>query len=295
MFVTSVSAIKTFWQCPTRWYLQYVYPKRVPRLKGVALIVGSEWHLFMEDLLNGIPRQDALGNMETRLQLEIDFANNEGFLARAKDLEKEREKLLVGGELWQDWEGLETLAVEKALSIEIIPDVARLIGRQDRVIRCSAMGNRIGHYQHRTFAASKPLSLYLDTFHRNPHEGAYWKMIEQEYGEEPFGVMLSAFRKLSPKSILEKPQVALQQHPVPISKLQSERTVRNIMLTITRMLEAIVTSGRLLYENPDMDNGMFGSARDPYFEYLNTGDMDLLMDDNKFTDVENRYPELAEE
>ena len=297
MFTTTISEVKSFWNCPTRWHIQYVYPRRSPRAKGTALVAGIVWHEFMENLLNGSMREPALKEMQASMQDAIDEAETEGWDRRAKELGEERQKMLAAGELWKDWLPCQTLAVEKPLEL-LIPagelgakqDI-RILGRQDRVIRLTE-SNKIAHFQHRTRAASKPVGPYLDSFQRNPYEGCYWEMLKREYGEEPFGVVISLFRKLSEKTIRATPEVALQQHPIPISAEQSMRTVKNVVRTCNTMMLIKGDPDQFLYDNPDMDLGRYDNSVDPYFDYLSTGDFDLLMDDTQFMNTEERYGDI---
>jgi len=60
MFTTTISEVQKFWECPTRWYLAYVHPRRIPKGIPSALTAGSAWHRLMEDILNGMPRDEAL-------------------------------------------------------------------------------------------------------------------------------------------------------------------------------------------------------------------------------------------
>lgn len=305
MFTTTVSEIKAFWNDPHRWYLAYVHPRRVPRFKGTALVAGGEWHVFMENVLNGIDRGEALLRLERAMAVHIDEALGNGFMQRAVDLEKELERFVVAGELWQDWLPVETLAVERPLELTLqanmlIPEGAsytasiRLLGRPDRVVRLRDTG-RIAHYQHRTLGGSKPVAPYLETFHRNAHEGLYWQMLKNEYGEEPYGVVLNLLRKLSVGTIRKTPDVAMQQHPIAITPEQSIKTQMNIVKTCNAMIRARNEPELYAYDVPEMDLGRFGNSLDPYFEYLSTGDVDLLMDDTKFVNTEDRYADAEVE
>lgn len=302
MFTTTVSEIKQFWACPTRWYLMYVHPRRKPRSQPTALTAGTAWHEFMESLLNNTPREKALAALEANMRSVIDESISEGWIAKADDLEKELERLLIAGELWKDWLPCETLGVEEAFEL-LIPagdtkygsispqSDLRILGRLDRQIRLNDT-KRIGHYQHRTRGGSKPVAPYLDTFHRNPHEGVYWAMMEEKFNEEPFGTVLSLLRKLSIKTIREKPETALQTHLIPITKEQAYQTVRNVIVTCNQMTK--VANGGQIWDNPDMDMGRYDNSIDPFFEALSTGDLDLLNDDTKFMDTEDRYSDIAE-
>lgn len=302
MFVTTISEVKAFWACPQRWYWQFVAPRRSPRHEAAALVVGTAWHKFMEARLNGSSVEAALGEIETVMTAGINEAIGVGRLKQAKELETEWEKLQVAGPLWKDWLEAETLAVEKPLSLTFNDLGIRINGKPDRKIRLRSNG-RMGSMQHKTLGASKPVDPYLLTFVRSPHECTYWSMLEEEDREEPFGVVVNILRKLSIKTIKEAPEIAMQQHIIPISREQACRGVRNVLSTCQMMkrwaengpqLEVTMAESRFgwfgeMWNNPDRDLGQFGNSADPYLEALTTGDESLLMDDSKFKDTEVRY------
>lgn len=292
--LVSVSEIKTYWACPARWWLRYIDPKRSPRVVSNALTAGTIWHKFMEGLLSGDEREAALGEMEARFTEAIDTLNDAGLLKQAVKLGNEREIMLAGGELWNDWLECETLAVEQASTLELADVGITIQGRLDREIRLKLNG-RIAHFQHKSLGASKPVAPFIETYARSPHEAVYWAMQYQKYKEEPHGVVLNIFRKLSSKSIRNDPAAALQQHVIPISHAQAMTGVINVKRTCMEMQRRII-DGYEPYNNPDMDLGFFGNSKDPFFEYFSTGDRDLLMDDSKFQDTVDRYadPEEAE-
>lgn len=287
MFTTSVSAVKSFWSSPWLWWVEYVHG-RVLRYPPVALVTGIAWHEFMEELLTGTPRATAKDRLALKLQVLIDEAELEGLSARASGIKRERNVLLTAAELWQDRYDVETIAVEKALKLDLIDNNGepfRLVGRQDRIIR---FGNRIGHYQHRTLAGNKPLDQYIDVFHRNPHECSYWKMLEQEYNEQPFGTMLSVVRKLAPDKMLEAPDAALQTHVVNISPERAAEGLQNIINTVT-VMRAVHDRKLNLWHNPDTDLGAFGNSLNPYVRaYMNHG-LAGLDDDRWFVQATDRY------
>lgn len=291
MLTISTSAIKTFWNDPTQFYIEFVLGRTLRR-QPVALITGVQWHIFMENLLNGASRQGSIITMKNLFQDEIDMAISEDIPDRAKALAKDRDILVAAAELWTDQYDVETLAVEKALSLELqLPqgDSFKLVGRPDRVIR---FGNRIGHYQHRTLAMGKPIGPYLEVFHRNAHETGYWKMLAQEYGEAPFGVILSVVRKLRPESIIARPGEALQQHLVPISEEQADAGVQNIIATVTAIKKML--DGELpMWFNPDNDLGRYGNSLSPYVRAFIRGGWDAFKDDGMFVDAKDRYADLV--
>lgn len=290
IYTTSVSAIKSFWTCPTQWYIEFV-KGRVLRFPPAALVAGIAWHEYMEALLTGTPREKAIADLEASLNNAEAESIFEGMAKRGKDIAKERDILVTAAGLWQDQYPVETLAVEKALSIELPGREGkfRLVGRPDRVIR---FGGRIGHYQHRTLAGSKPVEPYLRVFHRNPHEGAYWIMLQREYGEDPFGTMLSLVRKLSPQTIMDSPHIALQQHPVTITPDQAALTVANICNTVDAM-RRLEADPMALWYNPENDLGRYGNSLNPYVAAITSSEGWAALDnDNIFTDVRDRYPEF---
>lgn len=303
MFTTTVSEIKEFWACPTRWYLKYVYPRRTPNGVSAPLTIGTAWHHFMEKLFNGTDREQALQEMWNEIDEIVLASANEGFSDLAHKLSNEREKLMVAGKLWNDWLDCETLAVEKPLELlipanefgEKVPfeDVV-IQGKPDRVVRLKHNG-KLMHFQHKTIAGSKPVQPYLDTFHRQAHEGAYWWMIRNEYQEEPDGVVLNLMRKLSIKTITESPQSAIQQHMIPITKLQAFNTVRNLARTVNAMRSCKIFPSHFLYDVPDLDMGRYGNSVDPYFEYLSTLDESALENEARFKPTENRYAAVETE
>lgn len=293
MLTVSISEIKRFWEDPTVWAIEYI-KGRTTRSEAVPLVAGNYWHLFMEDLLNGLDRSEAKRRLTERFTLRYEQALSDGWTSWATKLEKEQRILEAAADVWQDWFPVTTLAVEKALALDYTDDEGvpiRIVGRPDRVIRFDNGG--LGHYQHRTIASGKNITLYIDTFHRNPHEGVYWKMLEQEYGEQPFGTMLSLVRKLKDTTIRDNPQAALQQHPVPITQAQATLTLDNVKRSIQAM--KMMRDGRLpTWNNPDNDLGRYGSSLSPYYPVLSTGDYSLLDDDERFMDTRDRYAELAE-
>lgn len=291
MFTTTISEIKAFWSCPSRWYLAFVHPRRVPRFQAAALTTGTAWHKFMEARLNGVEIDAALLAIETEMVPAIDEAIGGGRLKQAEELQKDWDKLRTAGPLWKDWLECETLAVEKPLSLTV--GNVTINGRPDRVIRLKDSG-KIGHFQHKTLAASKPVVPFVEAFHRNPHEAAYWHMLHNEYDEKPFGAIVNIMRKLIPASIAKTPEVALQQHPVPISEDQAERGLLNILGTCDEMTRAI-DRGRAPWDNCDRDLGQYGNSVDPYLDVLSSGDLSLLDDESKFMDTENRYETVTEE
>jgi len=212
--------------------------------------------------------------------------------------------MFLAGSLWKDWIPCQTLAIEEPLELlipegdnkfTIRPDHdLRILGRPDRQIRLFE-NNKIAHFQHRTRGASKPIGPYLDTFHRNPHEGCYWAMMEEKWGEEPYGTVLSLMRKLSLATIQKSPESALQQHVIPISKKQAYTTVANVVATTNNMrtMGSVRQWDDKFWNNPMLDLGRYDNSVDPYFDFLSTGDWDLLKDDTKFKDTEDRYAEVG--
>jgi len=288
----STSEVKAFWKDPTLWWAEFVIGRTL-RTQPVALFTGIQWHLFMEAILNNVPRETALASMAGAFQGEMDLAISDGWVDRATSLKKDRDILLTAGELWRDYLDVETLAVEKALGLEVVlpqGGKVRLVGRQDRVVR---FGGRVGHFQHRTLGMGKPVDPYLMTFHRNPYETSYWVMLAQEYDEEPFGTILSLVRKLRPESIRKAPSAALQQHLVPISKERAWAGVQNVVNSISVMEK--LRSGELpLWFNPDNDLGPYANSLNPYVRAIIENGWDGLMDDTKFMPTKDRYLELAD-
>ena len=292
--ITTVSQVRDFWACPERWYLKHVCPKREPKRKTTALTAGVLWHQFMEKLLLNPAAKDP----KTQARLDLvewlyqQFNDNisslaaDGLIDRSEALERERESLCCAAMLWTDWQDVETLVVEKAFQLNLGDVIIR--GRLDRVIR---LNGRLGHQQHRTLARSKSIDRYLSVFHRNPYEGVYWAMLQQEYGEEPFGTLLDLTRKLVPKSLTKDPESAMQQHPVPISWTQANVTLDNVIRT-ARKMSAFVEDPTSLYSNPDRDLGPFGNSFDPYFQAVDTRDHEYMLDDEQWQATEDRYTEL---
>jgi hypothetical protein len=287
MFTTTVSEIKAFWACPQRWYLQYVSPRRSPRGLSVPLTTGTIWHQFMEDLFNDVDPVTRIVVLNERFDAAVQQALDEDLSpAKIADLRKDQEKLIVAASEWAHWMQGTTLAVEKPLRL-VRGDVT-ILGKPDRVIRLDAI-QRIAHHQHKTVGGTKPIAPYLNTFHRQPHEAAYWFMLLEEYGEEPFGCLLNIMRKLTPKSIKENPQAALQQHPIPINRDMAQRALDNVLLTCNHMQQMRDIGPSLFWNNPDRDLGQFANSQDPWFEVLDTGNLEILMDDERWKDTENRY------
>lgn len=297
MFKTSVSAIKQFWACPTRWHIANVYPKRVPLSHSIALDSGTAWHHFLEALLSGTARDEALIALVAELDALMHAALDAGLSKRAEDIVKDAEKLVAAGKLWDHWIEGETIAIEQPLKLLIEKDFfdkglpcqdIEIDGKPDTIRRLKHNG-RLVELQHKTIGGTKPIQPYLDTFHRQPHTGAYWAMILKEYKEEPWGVVLNLMRKLSVKTIEANPQAALQQHPIPISLEQSMKTLSNLARSCNAMIACIASPQTLMYENPDRDLGMFGNSMDQYVQYLENLDPEVIMNDDLFKDAEERY------
>lgn len=301
--ITTVSQIKDFWACPQRWYLKHVNPKREPRQKGVALFAGIMWHRFMEKLLaqdpascppNSPERAALVEWLTEQFRNEMSDAIAAGQIDRSEQLRKECDSLVAAGALWEQWMPCETLGIEVPFELDLAnyggPAGAKVRGRLDHVARF--MG-RLGHQQHRTLARSKSVERYLATFHRNPYECVYWHMLRDQYGEDPFGTLLDLTRKLVPKSISKSPAEALQQHPVPIDEETARKGLDNVARTVAQMMR-FAERPELSYSNPDMDLGKFGNSNDPYFEAVDTGDIDYMMDDERWQTTQNRYTELDE-
>jgi PD-(D/E)XK nuclease superfamily len=299
----SISEIKTFWACPQRWYWQYVAPKRTPISASAALTTGVVWHGFQERIYSGVDPAESVAIMETEMRVAINDALDSGRIRLMEDLEADLVKLTTATNLaatqLKNWLPMETLAAEKALSLQIpgskwgALNDCEVVGRLDRIVRLTNNG-KLAHNQHKTLGSTKPMVPYIESFSRSPHEIAYWWMMEAEYGEEPYGVVVDILRKLSPKTMLTSPESALQQHLVPISREQAEHGIKNIVRTINAMQLMIAHPKVYLFNNPDMDLGRYGNSLDPYFEVLSTGDESLLMDDSKFRDTEDRYAETVD-
>lgn len=292
MWTTSASAIKSFWSDPFQWYIEFVIGRTLRR-QPVALVAGIAWHHFMEALLSNVEREDAKRAMVNEFQAHVDDALSEGMIQRATGLNKELKVLALAADLWVDTYDVKTLAVERALVLPItLSDgtEARIVGRPDREIEWLG---RIGHFQHRTLAVGKPLDLYLNTFHRNVHEGIYWKMMLREYEREPFGTMLSLVRKGTAPAMIARPHEYLQTHPINISREQADWSVDNAIATLDVM--KAIQDGRLkLWSNVDNDLGRYGNSESLYVRAFTRAGWSGFDDDRYFVDVRDRYPELQE-
>lgn len=281
----SVSSVKAYQQCPARWLMRF-HLKRVPRRTPAALTVGKMFHSAMEYHLNGDTKAGALERVTNESLGLLDAKAAEEWLS-----------LGTAFGFWHDLHKIEaTLEVEQPFSEHLSYYPAHvnnnLIGRPDRVV---LLYGKVWHLQNRTLAASKNVGLYLDTARRNLHELAYAWALKKKYPQYEYGgTIFNIIRKLKlvgkNGKVLHDPKELMVQELVPINAGQVETAIDDIRRVAGLMYEDVLQYHRtkqLPIQNRDMDSGMFGSAKDPYFEVL-MGNASLD-DDELFMPAEERY------
>lgn len=294
----SVSEIMEFKHDPKRWWMKYI-DRRSPRRRIVPLLTGTLWHRFLELRARRVDTPDALNHVGADFTAEWNNLTDNGAIESAKKLEKDWEILKAAAEVWVDSPPVETISVEKAygrrfprnFGDETVGDVYyQIVGTPDRYVR---YGIGIWHVQNRTLSPSTTMDLYLHCAPRHLHELMYAWIAEEAFpGERFVGTMFDILRKLSPKSILEKPSQAMGRHFVP----SNSRLVADALEELESLLW-VMTCMRTGYIKPwsnhDRDRGLYGNSLDSYTDVLLH--RTSLDDDELFEPTRDRYADALSE
>lgn len=284
----TVSEVKTFLSDQQEWWYAYV-EKRVPRLKPVALASGSYYHKLMEEYFRIGSKEHAISATEgERLTAVAELGLPHGGVLLA-----ETDRLQMLFNLWEDKLGVarDSIAIEEAME-EALPKIHYqhfLQGKPDRVVKHNDL---YWHWQNRTLSTSVSISTYLMAAQRDLHELSYAFLIQRRLNIEPEqygGTIFNITRKLSRKSIEERPEEAFVQEFVSVDPKQVQDALLDIAAVGDYMTKAVAGNQRII-QNREMDRGRFGNSLSPYFN-VKIGREKL--DSETFQNATDRYAEAA--
>ena len=285
----TVSEVKTFLSDQLEWWYAYV-EKRVPKRKPVALASGSYFHKLMESYFRLGSKERAVQDAQGELLTDVASAG----LMDGGALLAESDRLRQLFELWEDKLGVteKSLAVEEAMEVELPIGLYRhfLQGKPDRVVEHNGL---FWHWQNRTLSTSTSIPTYLMAAQRDLHELCYAPLIQKRLNIKPEqygGTIFNIVRKLSKKSIEERPGEAFVQEFVSIDPRQVQEALEDVAAIGDLMTKAQAGTQRII-QNREMDRGKFGNSLSPYFG-VKIG-REQLSNDELFMDAVDRYGKEA--
>ncbi len=167
--------------------------------------------------------------------------------------------------------------------------------RPDRVVM---INDFMFHMQHKTLAAQRNLSVFLDVGAHSMHELLYFKGLSEKYPDRKNGgTIYNIVRKLQYKSkakatpgkILHEPHEFFAQQAIPIDPVLVEKALYDLNYLSLEMerVAADYAKGILPPSSRSQDEDMFSKRTDPYFEVIMG--RATLSDDILFMDKEDRY------
>jgi len=290
----SVSSILDYQRCPLRWCFKWI-DNRVPRYEPQALAVGKAIHLaFERHFTDGTPVGQALRD-------HLSSFSDALLTERERKAHKELLGLCEPLDFWKDaYPVTETLEVEQPFEY-VLPNGFIFQGRPDRVV---LLHGAVHHMQHKTIAAQRDLSTYVNIARRSMHELLYGDFLARKYPDKPYGgTIYNVVRKLKYRSeakgkedkILHPPEEFFLQTPIAIDPFLQDQALKDLYIWSGKMQDTAhkyaikfpIPSSRVL------DEDMFSRRPDPYFEVL-TGEASLD-DETKFMDRRDQYNKEEEE
>jgi hypothetical protein len=265
----NISQLKLHHQCAQKSHYRDIQ-KRGPVEKSEPLTLGTLWHKAMADLMTGsetLPPERAMAPEEIQKKWDETLAP------------------LVPLVVDMLPRGYKVLAVEQPLSVPIGPHW--LEGTPDLLI---TWNGKIWHVQYKTLNPSTPLHIYTETQRVDWHESGYEAMICHNYDDPPVGgTILIVARKLSAKSIAEKPGQAVSVHYL----VRRPAEVAEALADMYTEMEAIYKEGpkgeyNRIQKNPGACGGVYGNQLCPYFHVCYGGKSIL-----DFPIIPDRYTQEA--
>jgi PD-(D/E)XK nuclease superfamily protein len=274
--IINVSHLRTHLECPTKALFNY-HLKRGPKKKPVALELGTIWHKMM---------QQKIGSSLSIKEIEFQALQEAALLGG--EVYKGLTAILPAFREWTSKDDWTIIAEELALRAPIPYHTANLRhelqGRLDALVMWNGS---YWHLQHKTVAASKPISSFALEMERDWHECAY-QYLAVHHGFVPYaGTILNTVRKLSAGTILEDPKRALALQYIPRSEEQVRKAVDDIS-TLCDQIEAGHANPTRVVQNRSSCMGRFGNSPCPYIGVCNG--QASLYDDALFESVVDRYP-----
>jgi hypothetical protein len=293
----NISAVKDFQRCRLRWYYKWIL-NRVPRAVPRALGFGKVLHIVFEEHFKnpGMNMEEACDLVIKRTLAEADEMHDQYAAAEVRAVVNELMGYVEPLTFFKDkFTFDETLEVEEPFEFYLSNGVL-VKGRPDRVVRYQG---RIYHVQNRSIAAAKNLGMYTEIMQLDMHELIYAYYLRDKYPDYPYGgTIFNLMRKLKYRGangkILNEPDKIFSQYIVMLHPAHMEQAYTDLIWITEEMIRTIkdaehmdVAYTRMPAHSRDLNAGMFGNVKDPYFDVF-TGKISLS-DDRYFMDREDTY------